>query len=256
MRGLEGRSIVVAGGATGIGAATARRLAHEGANVTVGDVNEAGLRATVEAIRADGGTATGTPFDLADEASCVALIETAISTYGDVWGLFNVGADLSPANLGKDRMLLDTDWSVWHRTLEVNLLGYARTSKAVLPHLLAQGGGSIVNTTSTGSFGTDPLHLAYNVSKAGINRLTQAIATNYGRQGVRCNALAPGLVMGETQVAQTDPALQQSMLSRLPSTRLGEPDDIAASAAFLLSDDGAWVNGQVWAVNGGSMLRA
>jgi NAD(P)-dependent dehydrogenase (short-subunit alcohol dehydrogenase family) len=255
VRGLEGKAIIVAGGATGIGAATAQRLASEGASVTVGDINIAGAKTTAERILASGGRAVAVQFDLADEGSVQDMVELTIQEFGAVHGLHNVGADLSAENLGRDTTLLDTDLDVWHRTLDVNLLGYVRTSRAVLPHLLAHGGGSIVNTSSGGSLGTDPMHVAYNASKAAVNQLTRHIANNWGAQGVRCNGIMPGLVMGETQKQQNDVELQQMFMRAAKVTRVGEPGDIAAITAFLLSDEAEWINGQVWYVGGASHMR-
>ena len=118
MRGLSGKTFIVAGGATGIGAGTAIRLGEEGANVVVGDVNVAGAQATTEKITASGGKAIAIAFDLADEESVNAMVEATIGQFGNVHGLFNVGADLSQGNLGRDRQLLDTDLDVWARTLD------------------------------------------------------------------------------------------------------------------------------------------
>ncbi|MDH6245802.1 SDR family oxidoreductase [Mycobacterium sp. OTB74] len=255
MQGLAGKSVIVAGGATGIGAGTAKRLAAEGALVTIGDINIAGAKQTADGIAASGGRAIAVEFDLSDDASVRDLVDAAIAEFGGVHGLHNVGADLSEHNLGRDTTLLDTDFDVWQRTLDVNLLGYVRTSRAVLPHLLAQGSGSIVNTSSGGSLGTDPMHVAYNAAKAAVNQLTRHIANNYGSQGIRCNGLMPGLVMGETQERQNDQRMQQMFLMAAKTTRLGRPSDLAAVAAFLLSDEAEWINGQVWYIGGASHMR-
>jgi NAD(P)-dependent dehydrogenase (short-subunit alcohol dehydrogenase family) len=255
MRGLKDKVFIVAGGATGIGAGTAERLAEEGALVTVGDINIAGADATVERISASGGRAIAVEFDLADEQSVHQLIDRTVAEFGAVHGLHNVGADLSEGNLGRDTTLLDTEMEVWHRTLDVNLLGYVRTSRAVLPHLLEQGGGSIVNTSSGGSLGNDPMHVAYCASKAAVNHLTRRVANNWGKQGSRCNGVMPGLVMGETQERQNDQQMQQMFLVAAKTTRLGRPADLAAITAFLLSDEGEWINGQVWYIGGASHMR-
>lgn len=258
MRGLAGKTFIVAGGATGIGAGTAIRLAEEGANVVVGDVNLHGAQATAAKASASGAAAVAVQFDLSDDDSVRALVEETMTAFGGVNGLFNVGADLSPGNLGRDLTLLDTDLDVWQRTLDVNLVGFVRTSRAVLPHLLAIGGGSIVNTSSGAavSSGSDGRRPAYAASKSGINALTRHTAKVYGPKGVRCNAVMPGLVMGETQFAQNDVGMQEMFLATVPTTRLGRPSDLAAVVAFLLSDDAEWVNGQVWAIDGGANMRA
>jgi NAD(P)-dependent dehydrogenase (short-subunit alcohol dehydrogenase family) len=255
MRGLVGKTFIVAGGATGIGAGTAERLAGEGASVTVGDINITGAKATVERITTAGGRAIAVEFDLADEQSIQNLVDRTIDALGPIHGLHNVGADLSENNLGRDTTVLDTDLDVWHRTLDVNLLGYVRTTRAVLPHLLKQGTGSIVNTSSGGSLGTDPMHVAYNATKAAVNQLTRHVANNWGAKGIRCNAVMPGLVMGQTQERQNDQQLQQMFLMAAKTTRLGRPADLAAVTAFLLSDDAEWINGQVWYIGGASHMR-
>jgi NAD(P)-dependent dehydrogenase (short-subunit alcohol dehydrogenase family) len=255
MRGLQTKTFIVAGGATGIGAATAERLASEGASVVIGDINAVGAAATAERITQRGGRAIAIEFDLADEQSVQALVEQTIGEFGAVHGLSNVGADLSEGNLGRDGTVLDTDMEVWHRTLDVNLLGYVRTTRAVLPHLLEHGGGSIVNTSSGGALGTDPMHVAYCASKAAVNHLTRHVANNWGKDGIRCNGVMPGLVMGETQAKQNDQQLQQAFIMAAKTTRLGEPSDLAAITAFLLSDDAEWINGQVWYIGGGAHMR-
>jgi NAD(P)-dependent dehydrogenase (short-subunit alcohol dehydrogenase family) len=254
VRGLAGKTIIVAGGATGIGAGTAKRLAAEGASVVVGDINIAGATATVEQITADGGAAIAVEFDLSDEDSVHRLVDAARAEFGTVHGLDNVGADLSDHNIGRDTTILDTPLDVWQRTLDVNLLGFVRTIRAVVPYLSEQGGGSIVNTSSGGSLGTDPMHVAYNCSKAAVNQITRHVANNYGKQGIRCNAVMPGLVMGETQERQGDKQMQQMFIAAARTTRLGRPDDLAAITAFLLSDDAEWINGQTWYIGGAAHM--
>jgi NAD(P)-dependent dehydrogenase (short-subunit alcohol dehydrogenase family) len=255
VHGLKDKVFIVAGGATGIGAGTAARLAEEGALVTIADINIAGAIATAEQISASGSRAIAVEFDLADEQSVHRLVDRTVAEFGAVHGLHNVGADLSEDNLGRDTTLLDTDMTVWRRTLEVNLLGYVRTSRAVLPRLLERGGGSIVNTSSGGSLGTDPMHVAYNAAKAAVNQLTRHIAVNWGSKGIRCNGVMPGLVMGETQERQNDVELQRMFIQAARTTRLGKPADLAAICAFLLSDEAEWINGQVWYIGGAAHLR-
>ena len=255
MRGLKDKAFLIAGGATGIGAATAKRLAAEGAYVAIGDVNIAGATATAEQITESGGRAIAVEFDLADAQSVQNLVDRTIEEFGGIHGLHNVGADLSDHNLGRDTTILDTDMDVWLRTLDVNLLGYVRTIRAVLPHLLAQGGGSIVNTSSGAALGSDPQHVAYGASKAAVNHLTRHVAVNWGKHNIRSNGVMPGLVMGETQERQNDLQLQQAFLTFGKTTRLGKPDDLAAITTFLLSEEAEWITGQVWYIGGGSHLR-
>ncbi|OLT29528.1 oxidoreductase [Actinomadura sp. CNU-125] len=255
MRGLRGKAFIVAGGATGIGAGTARRLGEEGALVAVADINTAGAEATAERVTGAGGRAIAVGFDLSDDKSVQELVTRTIAEFGTLDGLHNVGADLSPDNIGRDTNLLDTDPEVWRRTLDVNLLGYVRTVRAVLPHLLDKGAGSIVNTSSGGSLGNDPSHVAYNASKAAVNQLTRHIAVNWGNAGIRSNCVMPGLVMGETQERQNDQELQRAFIAAARTTRLGAPDDLASVVSFLLSDEAEWINGQTWYIGGASHLR-
>lgn len=255
MRGLKDKTFLVAGGATGIGAATAKRLAAEGACVAIGDINVAGATAAAEQIAQSGGRAIAVEFDLADTSSVQALVARTIEEFGGIHGLHNVGADLSEHNLGRDTTILDTEMDVWQRTLDVNLLGYVRTIQAVLPHLLEAGGGSIVNTSSGAALGSDPLHVAYGASKAAVNHLTRHVAVNWGKHNIRSNGVMPGLVMGETQERQNDLQLQQAFLMFGKTSRLGKPDDLAAVTTFLLSEEAEWITGQVWYIGGGSHLR-
>lgn len=260
MKSLEKKRIIVAGGATGIGSATARRLAAEGAGVVVGDLNLDGATQTAKRITEAGGTAFATRFDLTSEDSIHALHELAVARLGGVDGLFNVGADLrgtgdlSPANPNRDSDLLDIPLAVWRRTFEANLLGYVLTCRAVLPRMIEQGHGVIVNTSSGAASGTLPNRPAYGASKAGVEAITRHIASRWGKQGIRCNAVSPGLVLGETQLKDNDAALHTQALQYVRSTRLGRPADLAAAVAFLFSDDAEWINGQIWKIDGGMGL--
>ncbi|MFI9382112.1 SDR family NAD(P)-dependent oxidoreductase [Kutzneria sp. NPDC052558] len=255
MRGLAGKTVVVCGGATGIGAGTAERLAAEGMRVVVGDINEPGAKATAERIAEAGGVALSAGFDLAEEESVQALVDLAVTQWGAVHGLVNVGADTSPNTIGRDLDLLEMDFDVWRRTLDVNLLGFVRSSRAVIPLFLAQGGGAIVNVSSGAAFGGEPTRPAYAASKAAINTLTRHVASRWGKAGVRCNAVSPGAVLSEAMINSMSAEFLDGMLARTRSPRLGQPADLAAAVAFLLSDDTAWVNGQVWTIDGGAALR-
>ncbi|GIE95662.1 SDR family NAD(P)-dependent oxidoreductase [Paractinoplanes rishiriensis] len=250
MRGLRGKRILVAGAATGIGAATAARLAEEGVRLFLGDINEEGVRGTAE--RTDAGVAR---FDLADADSVAALVAAAVEHLGGLDGVANVAADLSPGTLGNDTALVDLDVAVWEQTLRANLLGFALVGKHAIPHLIAAGGGAVVNTSSAASWAGEPVRPAYAASKAGINALTRHIASAYGKDGVRANSVSPGAVLSETALATMSAEFQARMLAAVTVPRLGQPDDLAATICYLLSDDASWVSGQVWTVNGGGGFR-
>lgn len=253
-RGLSGKVAVVAGGASGIGAATAKRLGAEGCRVVVGDPTDGGGRQTADDITAAGGAATPVTFDLAEPDSVRALFDTALASYGAVDLLFNVGADMN--TLRGDTDVVDIDLQIWDRTMTVVLRGYLLTMKHAIPHMLARGGGAIVNMSSAAAFQGEPARPAYATAKAGIGALTRHVASRWGKEGIRCNAVAPGFTATEAiRSAPQWPELEAAALRRVRSTRVGETTDIAALVAFLMSDEGAWINGQVLNIDGGTVLR-
>nr|WP_087572837.1 SDR family oxidoreductase [Sphingomonas sp. CDS-1] len=257
MNGLSGKVIIVAGAATGIGLATVRRLAAEGARVAVGDINAIGAEEAAQQIRDAGGEAIAIAYDQACETSTESLVKQAVSHFGQLDGLHANAADLRQEIFGRDIDILHMDVAIWERTLRVNLIGYATLIRSALPHLLESGGGSIVCTTTTTSsppIGRDEAPVAYSSSKAGVNAMCRHVASRWGQEGIRCNAVAPGVVLTEKAKEVMPPRFIDELKAGLRSTRLGVPTDIAATVAFLLSDDGAWVNGQVLGVNGGAYL--
>ena len=172
-RGLAGKVAVIAGGATGIGAATAARLGTEGVHVVVGDIAGEAAEATAQAIRGAGGAAAACAFDLADPESVRALIDSAVAGFGGVDLLFNVGSDMSL--LRADTDVVDIDFEVWDRTMAVTLRGYLASMKHALPLMLSRGGGAIVNMSSAAAFIGEPTRPAYATAKAGIGGTDAAI---------------------------------------------------------------------------------
>ena len=252
MATLGQKAIVVAGGATGIGAETARRLAAAGALVVVGDINEAGGRRTVEAI---GGDTRFVPFDISDEDSVAGLIDAALAAFGRLDGLFSNAADLRPEVLSKDTDIVSMDTETWHHSLAVDLTGFFYTARHAIPHLLEAGGGSIVVTSSAAAFlgsGTRP---AYGTAKAGLGSLVRHIAGRWGKEGIRCNAVAPGLVLSDELRQKVPAERQEAYLASQELARLGEPRDIASMVTFLFSDEADWITGQVIGVDGGMVMR-
>jgi NAD(P)-dependent dehydrogenase (short-subunit alcohol dehydrogenase family) len=258
MRGLDGKVIVVAGGGTGAagpgnGATTAIRLADEGASVVVGDLSGEAADATVRLIHARGGRAVPLEFDIAEDVSVRALVSCALEHYGGVDGLHANAADVSPEVLGVDgeTNLLTIPLAVWQRTLDVNLTGFLLMARAVIPPMLERGGGGITNTVSDAMHAGEKVRVAYATSKCGLVAVMHHIAGRWGREGIRCNSISPGIIARTDEMAE---AMQATRRSEPRSPRAGRPDDVASIAAYLLSDDGAWVNGQVWSVNGGRFL--
>lgn len=255
MRGLEGKVVVVAGGAGGIGTATSVRLGEEGAKVVVGDLNDAAAKEVAERISSSGGAAIAVPFDVSDDDSVAALIGAAVDAFGGIDGLHANAADLSVPVIMGDTDALDIDLEIWDRTMHVNLRGFLLCTRHVVPHLLERGGGAIVYTSSAASFVGEPARPAYAAAKSGVNALTRHVASKWGKKRVRANAIAPGLVISDQMSDVIPKDLQDRTLKGTRSARLGHPNDIAAMVAFLMSDDGEWVNGQVISVDGGVTLR-
>jgi NAD(P)-dependent dehydrogenase (short-subunit alcohol dehydrogenase family) len=252
MHGFSNKVVVIAGGGNGIGAATALRLAEEGAAVVVGDLDGDGAKAVAERIEISGGRAMAVQFDMTDDASVGALVKAAVDTYGGLDFMHANAADFS--NIFLDTDALNVPLEVFDRTLAVNLRGYLLCTRHALPELLKRH-GAIVYTTSAAAYIGEPERVSYGVSKSGINALMRHVASRWGKEGIRANAVAPGLVVTEKMRGTLPEEFKAYALNLTRSTRLGEPDDIAAMVAFLFSDDSAWINGQVISVDGGATLR-
>ena len=196
MEGLKDKVIVFAG-AGGIATATAKYLGQGGAKVVAGDVVLASAERAALTCGEAGGDGVAVVTDISDEEQVKNLVELALSTYGRIDGLFNVAANLSPQEVARDTNVVDIELAAWRRTLDVNLTGYLLTCKHTIPHIIAAGGGSVVNTISAAVYGGMPVNVAYQATKAGVGALTRHIARKYGRQRVRANSVSPGLVLTE-----------------------------------------------------------
>ena len=248
---LKDKRIIVIGSATGIGAATVRRLVEEGARVCAADINLDGA----EKLAAELGNGTfAVPVDIADEASVNAAIASAVEGLGGLDGAHVNAADLRV--IFQDTDALDVDLAVFERTIAVNLRGHLLCTRAVVPHLLASKGGAIVYTSSGSARGGEPERPCYAMSKGGLEALMRHVASRWGREGITANVVAPGFTMTQElrDGGQVPQAVIDHFVSTGRSTRLGQSEDQAAVAAMLLSQDARWINGQVINVNGGSMF--
>lgn len=253
MDGLKDKVVLVAGAATGLGAASAQRLAREGAKVVVGDLNLAGAERTAAAVSDTGGQAVAAQFDISDDASVRELVSFAVRTYGGLDAVHVNAGDMGAVQ--KDTNVVDIDLAVWDRTVAVNLRGHMLVSRHTVPELLARGGGAIVYTSSIASFTGEPERPAYAATKAGINALARHVASRWGRDGIRANAVTPGLILTPQIRDGVPPDMLKAMLSRTRSPRHGQASDVSSMVAYLLSDEGSWINGQVVNVDGGTVLR-
>jgi len=248
---LKNRVAIVTGSGVGIGKAIALRYAGEGAKVVVAEIDPETGQATADEICASKGEGIFVRTDVAREADVRAMVEAALTRYGKINILINNAAVLMA---GKDTRLHELSNEVWERTLAVNLGGHFLCAKCVLPIMLKQGGGCIINLASpTGMKGFQDL-TAYSTSKGGIIALTRAIAADYSREHIRVNALVPGTIdtpMNATTLA--DEHRRAELIAMAPIGRLGVAEDLAGMAVFLASDDADYCTGGFYAVDGGMM---
>jgi len=255
MRGLDGKVAVVAGGAGGIGTATSIRLAEEGARVVVGDLDEQSAVGVAEEIARRGGEAVPHRCDISVEDDVARVIARAVDEFGGVDILHANAADLSPATIGADSDIAEIDLAVFDRTMQVNMRGHFLCARHVIPELLKRGGGAVVFTSSVAAFAGEPERPAYAMTKSANHALVRHIASRWGKDGIRANAVAPGLVVTASVRDSLNAGFRERVLRSSRSPRFGTPEDIAAMVAFLASDDGEWINGQVFNVDGGAVLR-
>ena len=261
MRGLTGKTIIVVAAGTNdgrpsLGGAVSSRLACEGAHVVVADVDLAAAQRTVDTVTAAGGAAHAVFVDASDESSIQALIDGTAALRGAIHGVHFNAMDMSPGALGADGQhnICTLPLAVWQRSIDVGLTGFFLTAKYAIPHLVAAGGGGIVCTSSDAVYAGEPIRLAYAAAKTGMQAVVRHIASAYGQQGVRANAVAPGMVLGDAAIDAMGTERSSKLLRMGRSSRLGQPADVANAVAFLLSSDGEWINGQTIKIDGGTVL--
>jgi NAD(P)-dependent dehydrogenase (short-subunit alcohol dehydrogenase family) len=211
---------------------------------------------TVDAITAAGGTAVAHQFDASDEGSVTALMQRAVDEFGGLDGVHANAMDMSRETLGIDGEtdLCTIPLDVWQRTLDVGLTGFLLVARHAIPRMLERGGGGIVGTASGAIYAGEPMRVGYATAKTGMTAIIRHIASRWGREGIRANVVAPGIVPADGAESTLDQAALDRMMRLGRSHRIGRPSDIAGMVTFLLSDDGSWVNAQVLSVDGGTML--
>jgi NAD(P)-dependent dehydrogenase (short-subunit alcohol dehydrogenase family) len=244
-RRLEGRVAVITGGASGIGLATARRLADEGAHIVIGDFDPVAGQ-----VAADEVSGLFVQTDVTDADQVKNMFALAKSTYGSVGIAFN-NAGISPPD---DDSILETGIDAWRRVQEVNLTSVYLCCKAVLPIMLEQGKGSIINTASfVATMAAATSQISYTASKGGVLAMSRELGVQFARSGVRVNALSPGPVATPLlmELFAKDQKRAARRLVHIPVGRFGEPEEIAAAVAFLASDDSSFITASNFLVDGG-----
>ncbi|MET3548449.1 NAD(P)-dependent dehydrogenase (short-subunit alcohol dehydrogenase family) [Paenibacillus favisporus] len=251
MARVEGKVALVTGGASGIGLSSARLLAKEGAKVVIADFNAEGAQQAAAEINAQGGEACGLFLDAGDESSIREAVEFTVKHFGTITVLFN---NVGLTNLQKDLDVVNMDLLEWDRLMNVNLKSVLLGSRFAIPHMIEAGGGSIINTASMAGFTGDSIRSTYGASKAAVVNLTRYIATQYGASGIRCNAVAPGLILTPAAKNNMPPQVLDifAKYNKLPYH--GEPDDIGYTVLFLASDESKFITGQTIQVEGGHYI--
>ena len=249
MERLKGKVAIITGGAGGIGAATAERFIQEGARVVVADIDESKVRDVAARL---GTAAVPMYLNAAEEESVKSVCDRTVRDLGRIDILHNNHAWLT--GLGEDLTAIDTNFAVWDKTMAINLRAYFSGCKYALPHMIAGGGGAVINMASDSAIVANFDHIAYNTSKAGVMALTMNVATQHGRQGVRCNAISPGLIV--TPIVKKKAIELVELVGRHNLVNeTGDPRDIAVLAAFLADEDSRFITGQIICCDGGLLAH-
>jgi NAD(P)-dependent dehydrogenase (short-subunit alcohol dehydrogenase family) len=243
---LADRRILVTGAARGLGLASATRFIAEGARVMLADVLTEEGEAAAQAL---GPNAAFTPCDVSDRAQIAAAIEATVARWGGLDVLLN-NAGIAPRG-----DILDTDPALFDRVIAINLTAAFHATQLAAPHMIAGGRGVIINMSSVNAVLTIPTLLAYNVAKGGLNQLTKNTAIALAPHNIRVVGIGPGTILTELakKAVLTDEASRRMIMSRTPMGRAGEPEEIAAIAAFLASDDASYITGETIYADGGRL---
>ncbi|MBK9123379.1 MAG: glucose 1-dehydrogenase [Chloroflexi bacterium] len=244
---VTGKVAIVTGASRGIGQAIATRYAQAGMKVALVSRKQDALDAVAETLRANGGDVLPIAAHNGDKAALIAMVEAVAAHYGGVDVLVNNAA--TNPHFGT---LLDAPDSMWHKTLEVNIMGPVWLAQAVVPMMRQRGGGKIINVASVNGLRPGTMQGIYSATKAAVINLTQTLAMELATDNIQVNAIAPGLI--KTKFAEalwSNPDILEAVTSRTPARRIGEPDEIAGMALYLASPASSYTTGQVMVVDGG-----
>jgi NAD(P)-dependent dehydrogenase (short-subunit alcohol dehydrogenase family) len=253
MNRLQGKTALVTGSGSGIGRATAMIFAAEGAKVAVNDVSEKGGNETVQLIKKAKGEAFFYKADVTKHAEVKAMVEKILERYGKIDILHNNVGGWQKEN--NDTVINDSEQE-WDRLINLNLRGTFLVSKEVVPVMIKNGGGSIINTITTNAYMNYMGNHAYGTSKGGLRELTRSMCLDYGKYNIRINGLVPGETVTPQWTASIEAApnpeeTKTFLIKKIPAGRFAQPEDIARGALFLASDDSSYVNGHILFVDGG-----
>ncbi len=250
---LTGKVAVVTGGASGIGEATVRTMAGLGAKVVIADVDDQRSEALAAKLTAGGAEVLACRTDIFIEDDIANAMTVAVDRFGGLDILHNNAG--VPRTIAPDCEVIDLPVEWWRRTIDAHLTSAMLGCKHALPHMIARGGGAIVNTSSASAFDATVDLPSYGAAKAGLHQLTREVAATYGRDNVRCNAVVPGAVMTARGRATLPPDIFQLFATETPLPRLAQAQDIANVVVFLASDAAGMVTGQAIPVDGGMMIK-
>jgi NAD(P)-dependent dehydrogenase (short-subunit alcohol dehydrogenase family) len=250
---LSGKIGVVTGSASGIGRAIARLFAKEGATVVVVDINAQGGEETVELIRRESGSAQFIHASVVDASQIKRMVGEVIAAYGRIDVLHN---NAGGWQLEQHDTVVDNNEGEWDKLINLNLKSIFQVSKEVIPQMIKQGGGAIVNTVTINAFLTQPGSAAYSAAKAGLYQLTKAMALDYAKYNIRVNGIAPGEILTPLWLASYNglpkaDEVKESVRRRIPMGRFGEAEEVAFPALWLASDEARYVTGEIITVDGG-----
>jgi 3-oxoacyl-[acyl-carrier protein] reductase len=250
MARFDGKVSIVTGAAGGIGEAYARALAAEGASVVVADLNGEGAEVVAEDISSGGGSAMAVAVDVSDPVSTEAMAAATVDAFGGIDHLVNNAAIYGGMQLD---LLVTVDWAYYRRFMSVNMDGALLCTRACWRAMAERDGGAVVNQSSTAAWMYSGF---YGLAKVGINGLTQQLAHELGSSGIRVNAIAPGPIDTEATRTVVPEGMTGEIVKSMALKRMGTPEDLVGTCLFLLSDDAAWVTGQIFNVDGGQVIRS